>query len=505
MLVGSTPADNKSIPENDSFSCMIRVDEVFKPYALGQPINVCLNFQHQLEGDIILSDHLRQSDIFSFEIKDEHGHSITTRQQPTNDRVFDYSRIEPGRQVETCIDIANWYEILDVGTYTIQAKWQIDTKQQLYSGKSNLAPIKVVTPEDKEIFDLIRQAFLPSASEGYGPAYYQLVQIGPRVVPVLLEWLNMRKKGQIPSEEFHGSAELVDILSQIGTNEAYHVIKNFDGIDERRKRIFLKYVDICQSDNLFERLIGALDDKDIGRKWVIFKLGVLGDKRAMGILEPIALNDASMDIRETAKEALSHLRNPNSAMPYIMHRHSESIELQTAKDQYRIGEKIKITFTLTGGRYGSNKLIEYSNPGWQFLPWGRPGGVGSIFILRMSVDFWDNFMLMQDMLPGMSHQPDPPYGMAKRGEMIPVKELIENKRYLEETGYEPLEGYAELSDLGNATTFTLQYGQTKIYEIEDLNNIFHITQPAKYNLYVRIRGKSSIRSNKLIITILPSD
>ena len=65
FLIGLAQADLKPVAEDGPFSCIITTDEVFKPYALGKSINVYIDFQHQLEDDLILTDGLKQSNVFS--------------------------------------------------------------------------------------------------------------------------------------------------------------------------------------------------------------------------------------------------------------------------------------------------------------------------------------------------------------------------------------------------------------------------------------------------------
>ena len=513
FVIGLARADPKPVAEDGPFSCIITTDEVFKPYTLGKSINVYVDFQHQLEDDLILTDVLKQSNVFSFSIEDEQGNQISMRQHLTNDKDFTYSRIEPRRKVGTCIDIANWYKILDAGTYTLQAKWQIDTGQQIYSGKSNITHIKVVSPQDKYVFDLVLSAVQASSMTRYVPAYYKLVEIGPRAAPILLEWLRMREKGQIPTDKLYENDILLDIFSHIGTTEAHEVITNYNGIDERRRAILLKRVEIWQSGNRYERLIEAFKDSRISKKWVIFKLGVLEDKRAIPVLGEIVQNDKSLDIRETAKDALAHLNNPDIPMRYITHKRSVRIELKPTKQEYRLGEPIEIHCKLIAGEYGSYEIAEFSKPLLHFLPWGRRS---EPFCLTMKkarrIGTPPPFGLPGSgfpgigLLPGSPTQTELPKGITRYGRLIPVKELVWTKRILADRDEEPLEGYLNANDLQPNGSFTLRPGESREYIVRDLSSAFKITEPGEYEIHDFIFYRKMLtRSNRITITILPAE
>ena len=150
---------------------------------------------------MIFGEGLRQSDIFSFHIENKYGKIIPPKVSIGNNSVVGYSRIEPGRIVGTSIRLSDWYDLSKIGEYSIKAKWQLSAEGTTYKGASNVINVKIVSKEDKNIFDLIHRATrISCGGESENAAVLKLVEIGQRVVPVILDWLEMGKKQDVPRE-----------------------------------------------------------------------------------------------------------------------------------------------------------------------------------------------------------------------------------------------------------------------------------------------------------------
>lgn len=319
---------------------------------------------------------------------------------------------------------------------------------------------------------LIRQATcITKNSVSERRAQRKLVEIGDEAVPAIVEWLKQRKAERPPSGVQNGYSMMVDVLSQIGSPEARAFILAEYGHDTR----LLTRIEIWQSPDRFERLCETLKGPHANRKWAIFKLGVLGDARSIGLLNAIAAEDKDLDIRETAKDAVAHLRDPNVPMRYVDHWPSYEMEL-TAAASYRVGEPIKIRCRITGGPYGGLPLVEFASPQWHFLPWGGEA---------------QPFCLSADRRRDRAYD-----------KVHPIKQL--RPRSLGKTSGDrsEAEGYVDVADLGSTRIFALQPGESRVYEFADIRQAFDITEPGEYRFF--ISRSNYVLSEFLTIHILPT-
>jgi hypothetical protein len=302
-------------------------------------------------------------------------------------------------------------------------------------------------------------------------AQRKLVEIGDEAVPAIVEWLKQRKAERPPSGVQNGYSMMVDVLSQIASPEARAFILAEYGHDAR----LLTRIEIWQSPGRFEKLCETLKGPHADRKWAIFKLGVLGDARAIGVLEAIAAEDKDLDIRETAKDAMAHLRDPNVPMRYIDHWPSYEMKL-TAAASYPMGEPVKISCRVTGGLYGSPSLVEFASPQWHFLPWGGEAQPFCLSVHRRRDRAYD--------------------------EVHPVKQL--RPRRLDKTSGDKSEvdRYVDATDLGSTSVFALQPGESRVYAFADIRQAFGITEPGEYRFFVS--RSNYVLSEFLTIHILPT-
>ncbi len=322
------------------------------------------------------------------------------------------------------------------------------------------------------VAQLIRQATcVTKNSVSERQAQRKLVEIGDKAVPAIVEWLKQRKAERPPSGVQNGYSMLVDVLSQIASPEARAFIIAEYGHDTR----LLTRIEIWQSPDRFERLCETLKESHPNRKWAIFKLGVLGDARAVGVLDAIAAEDKDLDIRETAKDAMAHLRDPNVPMRYVDHWTSYEMKL-TAATSYRVGEPVKIRCRITAGPYGSPPLVEFASPQWHFLPWGGEA---------------QPFCLSADRRRDQTYN-----------EMHPIKQL--HPRGLDRTSGDKSEddGYVDATDLGSTSVFALQPGESRVYEFADIRPAFDIIEPGEYRFFVS--RSDYVLSEFLTIHILPT-
>jgi hypothetical protein len=304
-------------------------------------------------------------------------------------------------------------------------------------------------------------------------AQYRLVEMGDVVVPTVVKWLEQEEAQGGVHGGWASYTHLVDVLSQIGTPEVCELITpdrahgNILRSEAYRARLLTR-IEIWQSENRFERLIQVLQGSGRDRKWAAFKLGVLEDVRAVGPLEKMALEDAVMDTRETAKDALAHLRDPNVPMRYVIHEFSEDIQL-TVAEGYRVGQPVVVRCRMTGGPYGSRSLVEFSKPCYHFLPWGLAG-------------------------------PDPntsqPFSLAvdhRRREraydrVSPIKRLRSRTASRTHTESDLSEDNMDVAELGTTSCFLLKPGESRSYEFTDICQAFTMTEPGEYRVYVSSYG-----------------
>ncbi|MEN6335133.1 MAG: hypothetical protein ABFE01_12795 [Phycisphaerales bacterium] len=319
---------------------------------------------------------------------------------------------------------------------------------------------------------LIRQATcVTKNSVSERRAQRKLVEIGDEAVPAIVLWLKQRRAERPPSGVQNGYSMMVDVLSQIGSPEARAFIIAEYGHDAR----LLTPIEIWQSPDRFERLCETLKGSHPNCKWAIFKLGVLGDARAVGLLEAIAAEDKDLDIRETAKDAVAHLRDPNVPVRYVDHWPSYEMEL-TAAASYRVGEPVKIRCRITGGPYGGPSLVEFACPQWHFLPWGGEAQPFCLSVHRRRGQVYDK--------------------------MHPIKQL--RPRSLDKTSGAESEtdGYVDVADLGSTSVFELQPGESRVYEFADIRPAFDITESGEYRFFVS--RSDYVLSEFLTIRILPT-
>ena len=466
-------------------------------YVIGKLVVLKVRLTNHMERDVVIRDCAQHYPFFSFEVTDPAGKQLVLGKKLSSSMTGikpEWRTIKPGRIYDVEIDLADWYDISQVGRYTIKANWCVRAKRAPYARESNTVTIAVVPREQREIAELIYRAMLITKNGmSERRAQLKLVEMGDEVVPTLLEWVELEELNGGPHGGWNSFHDVIGVLSQIGSKEARKLIaQNKHLHPEQYRTMLLKRIDIWQSEDRFEKLIKALDEPRLGRKWAIFKLGVLGDKRTISLLERIAVEDEQADIRETAKDALAHLKDPNIPMRYIYHWPSKQIELRSSGDTYRIGEPIKIDCTITGGEYGSHMLVAFSKAAWHFLPWssGHPDpNKNEPFRFRVE---------KKDIIFG----PIPP-GMRRKdryGRLIPLKELRQIKKRLVNTNEEPLDGYINVAELGEKSNFTLKADESRHFTLKDLNKAFKISKPGEYRIYVSSPG-GRVVSNTVTINI----
>ena len=467
---------------NEDFSCRISISR--NQYTVGERVLLKVRLTNHMERDVVIRDCAQHYPFYSFEVIDPTGRQLvlSKKLRPSMAEIkSEWRTINPGRIYDVEIDLDDWYDISQIGRYTIKANWCIRAKQAPYARESNTVNIAVVPREQREIAELIYRATLYTKnSMSERRAQLKLVEMGDKVVPTLLEWVELEELNGCPHGGWNGFYDIIGVLSQIGSKEARKLIaQNKHLHPEQYRMMLLKMIDIWQSEDRLEKLIKALDEPRLVRKWAIFKLGVLGDKRAISLLERIAVEDEQADIRETAKDALAHLKDPNVPMRYIYHRRSQEIKLSSSADTYRIGEPIKINCNLIAGEYGSQTLVKFSKPAWHFLPWGfgHPD-------MNKSQPFI--FQMQQKK-------------KRRYNRLLPVKEFYENEERLVNSKKDPLDGYIDITELGEKSNFTLKPDESRFFMVEDINKAFKITEHGEYRVYVSSSGY--VVSNTVTINI----
>ena len=445
-----------------------------------------------MKRDVRIRDCEQHYPFYSFEVIDPTGKTleISKNLSRSMEEINPRSRtIRPGRISEVTIDLADWYDLSRIGKYTVKANWRAFAETAPYKRESNTIAISTMPPEQTDIAAIINRATLITANGmTERAAQLELVEMGDKVVPALLQWLEI--------EEFNGGLkggwnsyrDVIRVLSKIGSKEAGEFITQSSRLrSSRSKERLLRRIDIWQSNDRFEKLIEVLaETSSDNRKWAIFKLGVLGDKRAIGHLEKIAADDESMDIRETAKDILAHLRDPNVPLSYIYHRRSHRVELTPSPGGYRVGEPVSLNCKLVAGEYGSQTLVEFSKPAWHFLPWGNS----------------QPFILAVDWVT------EGRYDKSRRryDRLLPVKGLHENRSWHVNTGKEPLDGYISISELGDKSPCRLDPREGRYSVLEDLSKAFKMTEPGEYRIFVGTSGGQFwVLSYEITIKIVPRE
>ena len=469
-------------------SCELLMYEVPNQYVVGKPVTLTVRFINHAKAVATISDSPDHYPFCSFDITGPTGKRLALRKNLDDSppkTTPERRTIGPGRIHEARIDIADWYDLSQPGRYWIRAKWQVSPERATGVMASNIVALAVIPTEQAKVAELIRRATLPTrngASER--EAQCKLVEVGEPAVPAIVEWLELVESKGGP--DWNSFADMVKVLTLIGSPRAREFLTpdHAHGArlgSEPYRAMLLKRVEIWQSEDRFAGLIEALDETRFNLKWAIFKLGVLGDARAIGPLDRIAAEDKEMDIRETAKDALAHLRDPNVPMRYICHLRSEEFVL-TAAESYRVGEPVKVRCKITGGPYGSRNLVEFSKPNWHFLPWGFAGPDSN----------WS-----------------PPFGLTvvRRRDRTydnvhPVRQLRWRDERIADGHPERYEGYVDVAELGRDGTFTLKPGASRVYEYADLRQAFKMTEPGEYRICVS--SSNYVLSDFLTINILPA-
>ncbi len=460
------------------FSCDLSMVNIPRQYVVGQPVILFVYLTNHTSREIRIQDSLGHYPLFSFDIVGPAGRLLelkTTWEEGIVEGLPEQPTLGPGNTYRVMIDVARWYDLSQPGRYSLRPKWQalIEPLTDVREAKS--VTIAVVPPEQAEVVKLIHNATFTTASTGSElPAQCQLVEMGEAAVPALVEWLEIVESSGGPG--WNGFADMVDVLSQIGSPRARQFLtaeRAHDSIlkDAEYRAILLKRIEIWQGPDRFARLIEALDEKGLGglnRKWAIFKLGVLGDTRAIRPLARIARKDKEMDIRETAKDALAHLRDPRVPMRYVNHLYSQDFKL-TAAERYRVGEPVKVCCRLTAGPYGSQKLVEFSKPKAQFLPWGFPNSDPTRnYPLSLVVDCRRDGTYDEVLPPGQVRMRD--------GRI--ASDRVESHG-----------SYVDVAGLESTRTFTLKPGKSRLYEFADLRRVFHMTEPGEYRLCIHLHNR----------------
>ncbi|MHC4564996.1 MAG: HEAT repeat domain-containing protein [Planctomycetota bacterium] len=488
---GSSPPSHDPATDSD-ISLRIWIQRAPYLYVIGQPVNLRLRLSNHTKRAVEIRDCEQHYPFYSFEVVDPTGKTleISKNLSRSMEKINPRSRtIGPGRISEVTIDLADWYDLSRIGKYTVKANWCAFAETTPYKRESNTIAISTMPPEQADIAALINRATLITANDmSERAAQLELVEMGDKVVPALLQWLEI--------EEFNGGlkggwnsyGDLVRVLSQIGAKEARGFITQSSRFRSGRSaERLLRRIDIWQSDDRFDKLIAVLAETPVdNRKWAIFKLGVLGDKRAIGHLQKIAADDESMDIRETAKDILAHLSDPNVPLRYIDHRLSQRVELTPSANPYRIGEPVRLNCRLVAGEYGSQTLVEFSKPAWHFLPWG----FSQPFILTVS-------RKTESRYDKSRHNYD---------RLLPVKGLHENKSWHVNANKEPLDGHINISELGDKSSCKLDPRESHHFVLEDISKAFKITEPGEYRIYtITSVGRSRVMSDEITINILPRE
>jgi len=334
--------------------------------------------------------------------------------------------------------------------------------------------VGVTSGEQTDVAELIRRATrITKDGASERKARRKLVEMGEQVVPAVIEWLELEEARGGTTGRWNSYAYMVDMLSQIGTPKAREFLTperahgSLLGSQECRA-VLLKRIEIWQSEDRFERLIEMLDGSHEDCKWAVFKLSVLGDVRAIGPLDRIAAEGKGVDIRETAKEALAHLRDPNVPVRYIDHLPSQGIELTVPVEGYRLGEPVAVRCKITGGPYGSRSLVQFSKPDWQFLPWG---------LSPPNPDRRQPFSLKM---------------YRKRGRRYDRVNAIRQLRPADQSMIgkdgEPASLYVDAADFGAISRFDLKPGESRLYEFADIGQAFPMTEPGEYRIHVSSYG-----------------
>ncbi len=227
---------------------------------------------------------------------------------------------------------------------------------------------------DKSLDSLINSSLqITKNSVSERKAQMKLVELGDLAVPALLDRLPSTKIYPPDTRGFNDRRTLIEILSEIGTE------KVLPFIDESTYSLGIwaahckERVYIWNSPDRLEQLVNALE-KPYLRKWAIYKLGVLRDKKALVPLQKILDESDHLDTRESARDSIAHIKSEGKvALQYKFHRASQTFKIKTAKRIFELGEAIPLEYELIAGEYGSTQLLRFQKARGHLLPFGTPG------------------------------------------------------------------------------------------------------------------------------------
>jgi hypothetical protein len=466
------------------------------------------------EGGLYIPGSLKEYDVVKFTVTDARGNNIAQRASRHTDPNFFESRVQyTGDVGRSFVDLHDWFELDKEGLYFVSAEWQFSTDNgKTYTARTDKKPFRIISAQGMKIYELTQETMcMPQATpQGYRPCVLEIVTIGEPAIPYISLWLwDYRNKMPWTNEVSISPMEkwsLLEVVSQIGSEQGRKIIAEANNIDESQGQMLLKRIDIWQSPDRYDKLIAKLSTPDA--KWAIYKLGILGDTRAIPVLEQIAEQNESLDIRETAKDAIAHLKDPSVPMYYRRHDPSEKIVVSSSKTTYKLGESIEIRCKLIAGPYGSTKLKAFSTPAYHFLPWGissEPFRIAMRFDIRD--DSFGKEMPPLSKWPKLGEKPPqelpPPPGVNKFGMVAPLKELQSARAYMNNWKQEPPEGYVTSDILGASEPLNLGPNETREYAFSNLNQCFHLITPRRYMIYVNIPlFKAPYNSNQITIKII---
>jgi hypothetical protein len=477
---------------------------------------------------LFVTGSLKAKDIVKFVVTDANGNSIGQRPYPRTDPNFFESRMHGNDNVGNVVHLFDWFELDKEGLYFVGAQWQFSTDNgKTYTGQTDKKPFRIISKQGDEIYGLIGQITQRRAQMVTDPwPFYNLVSIGESAIDYILLWCQDVRDNmpwiQQAQSSLYESRSVLALVSQIGSEQGRKIIAEANNIDDAERQSYLERIDIWQSPDRYKKLVARLSTPDA--KWAIYKLGILGDNRAIPVLEQVAQQHENLDTRETAKDALAHLKDLSVPMYYRQHYPSERIALSSPKTTYKLGEPVKINCKLIAGPYGSRSLVQFSKPAYHFLPWGigsEPYRVQIRFDIRgdsFGKEMPKMMLGMGGRMPGMPPMDEaalsggmpslipkkvpPPPGVNEYGGVAPIKELQSAQQYLANQKQEPLEGYLSADFLGAREPLNLGPNETREYTLSNLNECFHLNTPGQYKIYVGVPlFKTGIPSNEIIIKI----
>jgi hypothetical protein len=460
-----------------------------------------------IDGALHITGSLKERDIVRFNITDVNGNSIAQRPSSRTDPVFFESRLQGGGPAGCVVDLHDWFELDREGLYFVSAKWQFTADGKTYTGQTDKKPFRIVSKQGHKVYQLTSQAMTITATEwdGLKPSDLELVTLGESAIPYILFWLddfyhNMPWTKEVITS-FWEIRSLLEVVSQIGSERGRKIITDANSIDDVQRQHYFERIDVWQSPDRYNKLIAKLSTEDtITVKWAIYKLGLLGDSRAVPMLEQIEQQHEKLDIRETARDAVVHLEDSSVPMYYRRHDLSEKIIVSIPKTTYQPGEPIEMVFKLVAGPYGSHMLVQFSKPAYHLLPWGINS---EPYRIQLCFDIQERLLRATKGMPGSYTEKEPlPPGVNEYGVVAPIKELQTARRYLVNRKQEPLDGYISDDILGTCEPLNLRPNEMREYVLSDLNECFHLNTSGQYKIYVGMPlFKASSISNHVIIEI----